>query len=65
MSLEPSPEAAMIEVPPTPGGDVVIEGRPVAAIRAREGGMGSMGEPDVDRVLLGVEGDAVDPPGRW
>src|SRR5262249_8792089 len=54
---------AVIEVPPTPRGGVVVEGGPAAALRARERGVAPMDEPDVDGALLGVEGDPLDRPG--
>jgi len=53
----------MIEVPPAPGGDVVIQWGPAAAFRAPEGGIASMDEVDVDPAFLGVESDAFNPPG--
>ena len=53
LDLEPSPESAMIEVPPAPGGDVIIQGGPAAAFRTPEGGIASMGEADVDPAFLG------------
>jgi hypothetical protein len=45
----------MIEVPPASGGDVVVERGWLATFRTHEGGVASMGEPNVDVVLLGVE----------
>jgi hypothetical protein len=45
----------MIEVPPVPGGDVVVERGRSAAFRTGEGGVASMGELDVDLVSPGVE----------
>ena len=63
LSLEPSPETAMIEVPPAPGGDVIIQGGPAAAFRTPERGVAAMGQTDVDPAFLGVENDAFDPPG--
>jgi len=53
----------MIEVPPAPGGDVIIQGGPAAAFRTPEGGIASMGEADVDPAFLRVESDTFDPPG--
>jgi hypothetical protein len=53
----------MIEVPPAPGGDVVIQWGTAAAFRATEGGITSMGQADVDPAFLGVESDAFNPPG--
>ena len=63
LRLEPGPESAMIEVPPTPGGDVIIQGGPAAAFRTPEGGIASMGETDVDPAFLEIESDPFDPPG--
>jgi hypothetical protein len=53
----------VIEVPPSSGGDVIAERGSFATFRTSEGGVESMGEPDVDVVLLGVERNALDPPG--
>ena len=63
LNLEPSRESAMIEVPPAPGGDVIIKGGPAAAFRTPEGGIASMGEADVDPAFPGVESNTFDPPG--
>jgi hypothetical protein len=62
-SLEPSPKAAVIEMPPAPGGNMIIDRGPAATFGTAEGRVRSMGEPDVDALLVGVEGDAIDPPG--
>ena len=61
--MEPGQAIAMIEVPPASGGDVIAERGGSATFRTSEGGVASMGEPDVDVVLLCVEIDALDPPG--
>jgi hypothetical protein len=61
--MEPSQAIAVIEVSPASGGDVIAEWRGPATFRTSEGGVASMGEPDVDVVLLHVERDALDPPG--
>jgi len=53
----------MIEVPPAPDGDVIIQGGPAAAFRTPEGGITSMGEADVNPAFLGVESNTFDPPG--
>jgi hypothetical protein len=53
----------MIEMPPTPGGDVVIERGPATTFRATEAGVASMDEPDIEPVLLGVQSEAFDSPG--
>ena len=53
MGMEPGRAIAMIEVPPAPGGDVIIERGPAAAFRTSEGGVASMGEPEVDAVFPG------------
>lgn len=61
--MEPSAKAAVIEMPPAPGGDMIIDRGPAATFGTAEGRVASMGEPDVDALLVGVEGDAIDPPG--
>ena len=61
--MEPRRAVAVIEMPPAPGGGVVVERGRAAAFRAREGGGPTMDELDVEGSLLGVEGDALDPPG--
>ena len=63
LSLEPSPKSAMIEVPPVPDGDVIMQGGPAAAFRTPEGGITSRGEADVNPAFLGVESNTFDPPG--
>jgi hypothetical protein len=61
--MEPGQAIAMIEVPPASVGYVIAERGGSATFRTSEGGVESMGEPDVDVTLLGVERDAPDPPG--
>ena len=63
LRMEPGHAVAVIEVPPAPGGGMVVERGPAAALRAGEGGVATMDEPDVDGALVGIEGDALDPPG--
>jgi hypothetical protein len=53
----------MIEVPPAPGGDMVIQWGPAAAFRTPERGIASMDKVDVDPAFLGIESDPFDPPG--
>jgi hypothetical protein len=65
LSLEPSPEAAVIKMPPAPGGGMIIDRGPAAAFGATEEGVGSMDEPDVNTMVRRIENDAVDPPGVW
>jgi hypothetical protein len=65
LSLEPGQEAAMIEMSPAPGGDMIIDRGPAVAFGTTEDGVASMCEPDIDPVLLGVESDAFNPPGLW
>jgi hypothetical protein len=62
VSMEPSQAIAMIEVPPAPGGDVIIERRGAATFGTSEGGVASMDDPDVDAKLPGVECKELDPP---
>jgi hypothetical protein len=42
---------------------MIAERGSFATFRTSEGGVESMAEPDVDVVLLGVERNALDPPG--
>jgi hypothetical protein len=64
-SAEPSPKAAVIEMPPAPSGDMIRDRGSAAAFGTVEGCVASMDEPDVDAFLVGVEGGAIDPPGAW
>jgi hypothetical protein len=52
----------MIEVPPAPGGNVILERDPAVTFRTSEGSVAPMGEPNIDLVFVGVERDALDPP---
>src|SRR5262249_59809148 len=63
LSVEPSPKAAGIEMPPAPGGDMIIDRGPATRFGTAEGRVASMGEPDVDALRVGVEGAGIDPPG--
>src|SRR5262249_163853 len=63
LGVEPSAKAPVIEMPPAPGGDVIVDRGPATTFGTAEGRVGSMGEPDVDALLVGVEGDGIDPPG--
>ena len=55
LRVEPRQAVAVIEMPPTPGGGMVVEWGPAAALRTRERGITTMDELDVDGALLGVE----------
>ena len=55
LRVEPRQAVAVIEMPPTPGGGMVVEWGPAAALRTRERGVATMDELDVDGALLGVE----------
>ena len=63
LRVEPGRAAAVIEVPPAPRGDVVVERGPAAALGTGERRVATMDELDVDGAMLGVERDALDPPG--
>src|SRR5262249_10190066 len=63
VGVEQGPKAAVIEMPPAPGGDMIIDRGPATTFGTAEGRVASMGEPDVDALLVGVEGDGIDPPG--
>jgi hypothetical protein len=52
----------MIEVPPPSERKVIIERGPGAAFRASEGGVASMGEPEIELVFLGVKSNTLDSP---
>jgi len=65
VSMNPGQAVAVVEVPPTSGGGVIAERGSFATFRTSEGGVASMGEPDVDVVLLRVERNAFDPPGAF
>jgi hypothetical protein len=53
----------MIEVPPPLEGDVVIERGTSATFGTSEGRIPSMGEPDVELSVLGIERDPLHLPG--
>ena len=61
--MNPGPATAVIEVPRGSGGGVIAERRGLAAHRASEGDVPSMGEVEVDSAAVGIENDAVDAPG--
>src|SRR5262249_10222276 len=65
LRAEPRRAVAVIEMPPTPAGGMVVEWGPAAAHRAREESVATMDEPDVDGAFVGIEGGALDPPGLF
>src|SRR4051812_9085689 len=54
----------MIEMPPTPGRNVVVERAMEATLGTSEGCVAPMCEPNVEVVFLGSERDAIHLPGR-
>jgi hypothetical protein len=61
--MEPGRATAVIEVPPGSGGRVITKRSGSAALRTSEGGIASMGEPEVDAAPVRVESNAPHPPG--
>jgi hypothetical protein len=61
--MQPSQALAMIEVPPLPVREMIIERGPGATFRARKGGVAPVCQPKIELVLRKVERNALDPPG--
>ena len=61
--MQPGQAVAMIEVPPLPVGEMVIERGPSTTYRATKGGIAPVRQPKIELVLLRVESNALDPPG--
>src|SRR5215471_4630048 len=61
--MHPGPEVPVIQVPPLPGRDVVIQGPGVPALWARERGPRVMHQPEVELLPLWGKADALDAPG--
>ena len=62
--MQPSQAVAMmIEVPPLPVGEMIIERGPRTTFRTSEGGVASVSKPKIDLALLRVERNPLDPPG--
>ncbi len=61
--MQPGHAFAVIEVPPLPGRQVIMERRSSATFWASEASIAAMRQPEIDLLFLGVKADAFDPPG--
>src|SRR5262249_34413351 len=57
--VQPGQAVAMIEVPPLPVREMIIERGPSATFRATNGGVAPVCQPKIDLVLLRVESNAL------